>query len=169
MSAFDLLGGLVLEDGRAWAEASTEWQRADAQAVLDLAGDAARLHFLTRPRGGSKTTDIAGVLVAALLDQFPARAQGYAIATDSDQAALLLDAAAGMVERSGLTALLDVQTRRLVHRHSGAAVTMAQNPGSRGPSRRSVPVPSGAPSPGSGWKPPKMSSPAPAALAAMST
>ena len=122
--AYELLAGLVIEDGRSWAEASTEWQRDDAQAVLDLSDDAPRLHYLTRPRGGSKTTDIAGVLVAGLIDQFPARAQGYAFAVDGDQAALLLDAAAGLVERSGLAGLLEVQTRRLVHRSSGAAVNI---------------------------------------------
>lgn len=122
MSAFDLLCGLVLEDHRTWGAASVGWQRDDAAAVLSL--DAPRMHFQTRPRGGSKTTDEAGVAVAALLDQFPARAQGYAIAVDADQAALLLDAAAGFVVRSNLGGLLDVQTRRIVNRATGAAVNV---------------------------------------------
>jgi hypothetical protein len=50
--ALDLLLGLVLEDGRRWGDAASEWQRSDAEAILDLSGP--RLHYLTRPRGASK-------------------------------------------------------------------------------------------------------------------
>ena len=35
-AALDLLGGLVLEDGRRWGEVAVEWQWQDAEAILDL-------------------------------------------------------------------------------------------------------------------------------------
>jgi hypothetical protein len=124
VSVLDVMGGLVLEDDRRWGEAATEWQRADAFAILDPAPANPRLHYLTRPRGGSKTSDVAGMSLAALVEQFPDRAQGYAFAVDGDQAALLVDAAAGFVGRSGLGEIVEVQARRLVHRRSGAAVNV---------------------------------------------
>jgi phage terminase large subunit-like protein len=120
----DVLGGLVLEDARRWGEAATEWQRADAVAILDPAPCGPRMHFLTRPRGGSKTSDLAAASLAALVEQFPDRAQGYVFACDSDQAALLIDAAGGFVGRSGLGAVVEVLSRQIVHRRSGAAVTV---------------------------------------------
>ena len=52
-AAFATLAGLVLEDGRCWGEVAADWQVADALAVLDQSPDAPRMHFWTRPRGGS--------------------------------------------------------------------------------------------------------------------
>jgi phage terminase large subunit-like protein len=88
----------VLEDGRAWISAAESFQVEDAAAIL--ADDGPRLHYLTRPRGASKTTDLAAVAIAVLLTQLPPRARGYAFAADQDQAALLLDALAGFVART---------------------------------------------------------------------
>ncbi len=120
MSAFDLLGSLVLDDGRRWGEAALDWQRADAAAVLDLEGP--RLHFVTRPRGGSKTSDAAGVAIAALAEQLPAQSRSYGVAADRDQGGLLIDSVAGFVSRTkGLESLLKVETWRVVNRSSGAS------------------------------------------------
>ncbi|HEV2809764.1 MAG TPA: hypothetical protein VGV93_05115 [Acidimicrobiales bacterium] len=63
--ALDVLAGLVLEDGRRWGEAAEPWQWTDAQAVLDPGHEDPRSHFLTRPRGRSKTSDLGGVATAA--------------------------------------------------------------------------------------------------------
>jgi phage terminase large subunit-like protein len=117
--AFRLLASLTLEDGRAWGEAATSWQLADAAAIL--ADDGPRLHFLTRPRGGSKTTDLAGVVIAVLLCQLPRRGRGYAFAADMDQAGLLLDAIAGFVSRTeGLAGALKIENYRVTAVHNGA-------------------------------------------------
>src|ERR1035441_8346482 len=89
---------LRLEDGRAWGEVAADFQRDDAAAIF--APDGPRWHFLTRPRGGSKTTDLAGVALAWLAVEAPAGARGYVVASDRDQAALLVDAAAGLVNRT---------------------------------------------------------------------
>lgn len=119
----DLLGGLVLSDGRRWGKAAEPWQRADAEAILGE--DGPRLHFLTRPRGASKTTDLAGVALAALVVQLPAGARGYAVAADADQASLLVDAARGFVARTpDLPALVEVQAARLLSRPNGASLTV---------------------------------------------
>jgi hypothetical protein len=121
--ALEVLDGLVLEDGRRWGEAAASWQRADARAVLDVGAE--RLHFLTRPRGGSKTTDLAGVSLAALLVQAPARSRSYGYAADRAQAGLLLDALGGFVQRTpGLGGAVTVETLRAVLNGSGASLTV---------------------------------------------
>ncbi len=96
--ALDLLGGLVLEDGRRWGEAASPEQREDARAVLDP--DSPPHSFLTRGRGGSKTTDLAAVTVAWLLAMAEPGARAYGAAADRGQAALLVDAIRGYVART---------------------------------------------------------------------
>jgi phage terminase large subunit-like protein len=121
--ALELLHGLVLEDGRRWGEAAERWQREDAAAVLDQ--DGPRLHFQTRPRGGSKTGDGAGVAVAALLAQAPRRSRSFAYAADRDQAGLLLDSLAGYVDRTpGLAGALQVDAYRVTAKRSGASLSV---------------------------------------------
>lgn len=119
--AMAVLAALVLEDGRRWGEAATDWQRADAAAVLDLSGP--RLHFQTRPRGGSKTTDEAGVALAVLLEQAPPGSRSYALATDGEQAGLLTDAMRGFVARTPeLQGAVKVMARQVVNTRTSAAL-----------------------------------------------
>ncbi len=121
--AIDLLAGLVLPDGRRWGEAATPWQRADAGAVLTEGGP--RMHYLTRPRGGSKTTDLAGVALAVLATQAPAGSRSFAFAVDADQAGIALDAAAGFVARTeGLAAIFAVDRQRITNRRTGATLAV---------------------------------------------
>lgn len=121
--AAELLAGLVLEDGRAWGTAATDWQHADANAIL-APGDP-RWHYLTRPRGASKTTDLAGVAIAALLEQLPRGARAYALAADRDQGALLVDAISGFVDRTeGLAGALQVDAYRVAATRTGATLTI---------------------------------------------
>jgi hypothetical protein len=61
---------------------------------------AAAPRLITRPRGASKTTDLAGIGIATLLEQLPPASRSYAAAADRDQAALLVDAMAGFVSRT---------------------------------------------------------------------
>jgi phage terminase large subunit-like protein len=108
-AAVDLLAGLVLEDGYRWGEVATEWQWADARAILDPRKRGPLLHFLTRPRSGSKTSDLAGMTAAALVEQVPDGGRCYAIAADRDQARLLVDSLAGYVSRTpGLSGAVSV-------------------------------------------------------------
>lgn len=123
MSAFDLLASLVLDDGRRWGEAALDFQRADARAVLDQSGR--RRHYWTRPRGASKTTDLAGVGAAALLDQLAPNARGYVYAADRDQAGLLLDSVAGFVDRTPeLGSALTVGASMVTANRSKATLTV---------------------------------------------
>lgn len=120
MSALDLLASLVLDDGRRWGEAARPWQWADATAVLE---GPRRLAYITRPRGASKTTDLAGVATAALVEQLPPASRSYAVAADRDQAALLVDAVAGFVTRTpGLRAVLKVDAWKVTNLRSGATL-----------------------------------------------
>jgi phage terminase large subunit-like protein len=115
-AAFDLLCRFPLEDGRRWGDAATEAQRADAAAVLDTDAQE-RFHFISRSRGFSKTTDLGGVALAALLSQAPAGSKSYAVAADQDQARLLLDSVEGFVQRSpALAEVIEVQQTKITVR-----------------------------------------------------
>jgi hypothetical protein len=120
-AALDVLHGLVCEDGKRWGEVATDWQLADAHAVLNQSGP--RFHYLTRPRGASKTTDLGAVAIAALVAQLPARSRSYAAAADRDQAGLLLDSIAGFCERTkGLAGALKIETFKVTALRTGATL-----------------------------------------------
>jgi phage terminase large subunit-like protein len=120
LEPFDLLAALQLENGQRWGAVAADFQLADAAAIFDQAGP--RWHYLTRPRGGSKTTDVAGVALAWLAVEAPAGGRGYVVAVDQDQAALLVDSAAGLVARTpALRSAVSVQSLKIVAR-SGASV-----------------------------------------------
>ena len=113
---------LVLDDGRRWFEVAAAWQLEDARAVLDSEPDGPRLHFLTRPKGGSKSTDVAGMCIAWLCEQAGPMEEGFAVAADLEQANRLLDKARGFIARDpSLRAELRVEANRIVH-VSGARV-----------------------------------------------
>ncbi len=108
----DVLASLVLEDGRRWGVAAEAWQFADARAFF--AGSGPRFGFYTRPRGGSKTSDLAGFVAAWLVAEARPGERAYAAAADRDQAALLVDAVRGFRERSAVLARLDVSAFAVV-------------------------------------------------------
>lgn len=123
MKALDVLYALVLDDGRRWGEVAVDWQHADAKAVLEPGDGDPRLHWLGRPKGGSKTTDLAGMSVAWLVAQASAMVSGYAVAADKDQANRLLQRARVIIANTpGLGDVLEVQAHRIVHRTSRAEV-----------------------------------------------
>lgn len=108
VEAIEVVAGLTLAGARPWAQAATGWQVADMQALLDEVGP--RSHYITRPRGGSKSTDMAAALVA-LLTTGNMRGEGHVWAVDRDQAALVLAAARELVQATPqLSGLLDFTT-----------------------------------------------------------
>jgi len=116
-----LMAGLVLEDARGWGKAAAPFQREDAAAVLQgIAPGDRRMHWLGRPRGGSKTTDAGGMALVVLLTQAPPRSTSHAFARDREQAGLLLDALRGLAERSGLAPLLDFGAWSVTVKATGA-------------------------------------------------
>jgi hypothetical protein len=119
--ALALLAALVLDDGRRWGEAATDWQLADAMAVCDPFGP--RRHFQVRPRGASKTTDAAAAALALLVTEAPPRSRSHAYAVDAEQAAILLDALAGFATRTpGLSGTLRLEAGRATVLRSGATL-----------------------------------------------
>lgn len=121
--ALRLLNALVLESGHRWGEKAAGFQKQDARAVLDLSGP--RRHYLTRPRGGSKTTDLAGIGAAVLLEQAPAGSRSYAFAADRDQAGLLLDAVNGFASRTPeIAGALKIDAARVANTRSGATLSI---------------------------------------------
>lgn len=115
----DVLSRLILEDGRRWIKAAEDFQLADALAVLE--GEYP-YQFLTRARGGSKTTDLAAVAMSDLLT-LPVADRLYWIGADSDQGALALDAIAGFAARSNwIGSRIEIQNRRVVVAATGATL-----------------------------------------------
>jgi phage terminase large subunit-like protein len=126
MSSIDLtrqiLTALPLDLGKPWGEIATQWQIDDARAVLDP-DHPQRLHWLGRPKGASKSTDIAAILIVWLLTQARPGEEGVVAAADEDQANRLLDRARGFVHRSrALKGRITVQ-RRAILGPDGARVT----------------------------------------------
>ncbi len=124
-AALDLLAALVLDDGRRWGDAAAAFQREDAEAVLDL-DSPTPYHFLTRARGGSKTCDLGGLAVAAMLAQLPPRSRLYGIAADLDQGRLVVDSVDGFAARTPeLRGTLRVESYRVHALRSGSVLEIA--------------------------------------------
>lgn len=114
-AALDLVYGMILEDGKAWGEVASDHQRLDMEAIL-RPRPAPPLHYCTRPRGGSKTTDIAAMALALLATDMPARSNGRVVASAGDQAAILIDAAAGIIARTPeLEGVIIAEAERLIN------------------------------------------------------
>lgn len=96
--ALDYVFGLVLESGKRWGEVAAPFQLEDVRAIFDPKPP--NKHFLTRPRGGSKTSDIAAISIGWLVAEAPPRAHGYVVASNTNQAAEVIDAAAGLIIRT---------------------------------------------------------------------
>ena len=117
LDALDLLAGLRMPDENLWGDVAHSFQWEDARAVLD--SDGPPFQFLTRARGGSKTTDLAAVAIALLLTAAP-RSRFYWLAADQDQGKLAIDVVAGFVGRTPYLGGLDVQSRRVVNTETGS-------------------------------------------------
>lgn len=121
--AMATMAGLVQEDEETrWGEVAADWQMADAAAMLDVTGP--RKHYLTRPRGGSKTSDVAGVAIAAIRTQLPKLGRGYAFAADRAQARLLLEAIEGFLARTSGLSELTMTANELRNLRTGAVLTV---------------------------------------------
>jgi phage terminase large subunit-like protein len=116
-----LVHALVLESGERWGDVAADFQIEDVEAIFDDLGPL--WHFLTRPRGGSKSLDLALVLLAWLICRAAPGDRGYIVASDRDQGAFaVLDAIDGLVRRTPeLQGMVDVQTDKVVAA-SGATV-----------------------------------------------
>lgn len=120
--ALDLMSALTLEDGRRWGEAAVAWQWSDARAVLDPES-ATPYHFLTRSRGGAKTSDLAGMAIAAMLAQLAPRSRLYGLAADRDQGRLLVDSIASYEARTPeLRGAIRVDAYRVTASRSGSVL-----------------------------------------------
>jgi phage terminase large subunit-like protein len=112
MNPLDLLAALVLEDGQLWGAVAEPWQWDLAHWLIDPDGTPNR--WESRPRGGSKSTDIAALLIVVLLCLLRPGSRCYCIAVDKDQGALIIDAAAGFLARTPeLSGQIDVGTWRI--------------------------------------------------------
>ncbi len=126
--AMRFMASLVTELGPFWGELATQDQLLDASAVLNPAGGSRR-HWLSRARGYSKTTDVAAMTLAAMATGvIPQGGRGYVCAADGDQAALLIDACRGFVQRTPcLAAVFTVERRRIIGPHSTQVVVITSD------------------------------------------
>jgi hypothetical protein len=119
MQPIDVLSMLRLSDGRRWIDAAHPFQLDDAREVLE--GDRP-YNFLTRARGASKTTDLAGTALAELLTVGGADRLHW-LAADRDQGGLAVDAIAGFAMRTpAIGEKLDIQSRRVLVPSTGASL-----------------------------------------------
>ncbi len=119
MRPLDVLAMLRLADDRRWIDAAYDFQIEDAREVLE--GDRP-YNYLTRARGTSKTTDLAGAAVSELLT-VPDGDRLHWLAADRDQGGLAIDAIAGFAMRTpAIGARLDVQSRRVVVPDTGVTL-----------------------------------------------
>lgn len=128
----DVLAALVLEDGQRWGDVAAPFQWEDARAVLH---GAEPYNYLTRARGGAKTSDLAGVAIAAMIAQLPRRSRSYGLAADRDQGRLLLDSIAGYAARTPmLRGALEIGAYRVTATATGCTldVLAADAPGAWG-------------------------------------
>jgi hypothetical protein len=116
----------------AFGKALDPWQREDFAAIdpalrrvvgQDVVEAKSRA-YLERPRGHSKTTDIA-VAVCWLLFASRRKLNGVACAADKDQAALIRDACDTLVRQNPwLAQIIEVQGTKIVNRHTGSTLTI---------------------------------------------
>jgi hypothetical protein len=135
-TALDVMYGLVLEDGREWGEAAEPFQIADVEAIFNPHGPL--WHYLTRPRGASKTSDTAGVVLAWLVAEAQPLFRGVVVAASETQAGELIEAATGFVERTpGLADEVVVESLKITSKYGGAYVEVltASESGSWGKGR----------------------------------
>ncbi len=92
---------LCLPDGRSYGLSLEPWQLEDLQA-MDQRDEYPNV-LLSRPRGHSKTSDLAAEVVCELFLGVPG-GRLFAAAVDSDQARLLHELAAGFIQRSPILA-----------------------------------------------------------------
>jgi len=108
---------ILLEDGRPFGDAMEPWQRDDF-AALD--SGQYRHAYLERPRGHSKTADIATEAVAELL-LGPRDQRLFCCAADEEQARLLFDDVAAKLNRNPLLApAVKVTQRDIIVRATGS-------------------------------------------------
>lgn len=139
-ASLDTLAQLRLDDGRLWLDAAYDFQLADVRSALEPG--APPYAYWTRPRGGSKTEDLAAVEVSALLAEESAT-RSYWCAADQGQGQLAIDSIAGFAKRTpAIGAQLEIQTRRVTALATGARldVLAADAPGAWGLRPRRVAV-----------------------------
>ena len=92
--ALDVIGGLITEDGRPWAEAAVDVQVQDMNAWLR---DERPYHYATRSRGFSKSADAAALALGELVTDPLMR--GFWLAADQEQGRLAVESIEGYVQR----------------------------------------------------------------------
>ena len=119
---------------RRLADACDPWQAADFAALdpawLTLTGQGPTLQktprwaYLERPRGHSKTNDLAVMATWALFAS-KRKLRGYAAAADKDQAALLRDAIDGIIRLNPwLGDILDCKQHEVTNARTGSRLTI---------------------------------------------
>ena len=127
-AALDLMWALRLENGKMWGECAQPFQIEDAEAVLLNKRPDPTWHFITRPRGGSKSTDTAAMAIAWLVMDAPPLANGHVVAASTEQGSIIIDAAAGFMARTPeLEGALVVESMRIIAPNGAWVRVLAQS------------------------------------------
>ena len=119
--ALDVIGGLITEDGRAWADAAVDVQIEDMNAWLR---DERPYHYATRSRGFSKSADAAALALGKLVTDPQMR--GFWLASDQEQGRLAIESINGYTQRTpGLTSAIVITANRVASVHGGTLEILA--------------------------------------------
>jgi phage terminase large subunit-like protein len=122
--ALALLGALVLENGQRLGDVAQPSQWDLARWFLDPNSTPNR--WQSGPRAFGKTTIAAALSISGLLKTIPPGSYCYALAADKDQAALVVQAAAGFVARTpALASAITVQNFRIAARSGSVLEVLA--------------------------------------------
>lgn len=122
-AALALMAGLTDDVGE-WGAAATPDQWLDAEHILSL--DGPRRHWLGRAKGYSKSRDVAGMSIVALLTQFPPGAAGYCAASDADQAGLIRQSIQSFATNTpALLDLLTIDARKITTKSGAELIILA--------------------------------------------
>jgi hypothetical protein len=135
--ALDMMWALRLESGVMWGEAARDsgWELPDDHRTVQVrdaeevfGDDRPHWHFITRPRGGSKSSDTAGIALSWLVMDAPPLANGHIVAASTDQAAIIIDAIAGFVARTPeLDGAVVVESKRVLAPNGAWVEILAQS------------------------------------------
>lgn len=127
--ALDVIGSLVIEDGRQWADAATPVQ---VEAMNAWENDERPYHFDTRSRGFSKTADAAAWMLGRVITDPTTR--GFWLAADQEQGQLAIESIQGYCDRTpGLASRIKITAKKVMDVNGGTLEIMAADaPGAWG-------------------------------------
>ena len=122
--ALDCMGLMTLEDGQRWSDTAARLPARERRGRSSIRAGRCGSSGLRRREVRGRRRTVAALLLSVLYAQAPRGARLYVGASDEDQAAELVDAARGLIDRTPeLAGLFHVTELAITALQSGASVT----------------------------------------------